>query len=156
MIVSVDPGISGCAVAMTEQGEYVGHIIMPTIKPGKRNRVNAYALGAWFSSWQGIKLCVIERVSSMPQQGVASVFSFGHSAGVIDGLAGALQIPCFHPTPQSWKKHHGLIGKDKEAARALALSKWPHVADLSLKGKGQAVADAILMGEYAIAKAKGE
>ena len=90
----------------------------------------------------------VELVSSMPGQGVASMFSFGHAAGVIQGVLGAYRMPVKMVTPQAWKKRAGLIGKDKEASRTLAIQMWPNWRDLDKKGVGQAFADAAFIALY--------
>ena len=81
----------------------------------------------------------------MPGQGLSSTFAFGHSAGVVEGVLAALHIPAVLITPQAWKKGAGLIGKDKDAARTIAARLYPFNRTLDLKGKGQALADAILI-----------
>ena len=64
------------------------------MKTGSANRVNAPALAAIIRpSIYGEELkAYVELVGSMPGQGVASMFSFGHSAGVIQGVLGAFEI----------------------------------------------------------------
>jgi crossover junction endodeoxyribonuclease RuvC len=84
----------------------------------------------------------------MPAQGVASSFSFGHAAGVVMGVLGAFNVPVTLVTPQAWKKRAGLIGTDKDAARSQAIRLWPQWKELSLKGKGQALADAALIAKH--------
>jgi len=90
----------------------------------------------------------VELVSAMPKQGVASMFAFGHSAGVITGVLGAFEVPVNMVTPQSWKKRAGLIGQDKDAARSKAIQMWPYWRELDKKIKGQALADAALIAYY--------
>jgi crossover junction endodeoxyribonuclease RuvC len=51
-------------------------------------------------------------------------------------------------TPQAWKKHVGLLNKDKDAARSLAIDLWPSWGALDKKGEGQALADAALIARY--------
>ena len=121
------------------------------MKTGSANRVNASALAAIvrrtiFDDEE--TRAYVELVSSMPGQGVASMFSFGHSAGVIQGVLGAYRMPVKMVTPQSWKKRAGLIGKDKEAARTLAIQMWPNWRDLDKKGVGQAFADAAFIALF--------
>jgi crossover junction endodeoxyribonuclease RuvC len=84
----------------------------------------------------------------MPGQGVASMFSFGHSAGVIQGVLGAFEIPVVMVTPQSWKKRAGIIGQDKDASRSKAIQMWPKWRELDKKGVGQAYADAAFIALY--------
>jgi crossover junction endodeoxyribonuclease RuvC len=76
------------------------------------------------------------------------MFSFGHAAGIIEGVVVALGIPITLVPPAAWKKALGLTGKDKDAARARAIQLYPGIPDLDLKGKGQALADAILIGRH--------
>lgn len=154
MIIGIDPGCSGAIAVISEAGEYISHQIMPVMKVGKGNRVNGAALAAFLRE----QLCqhsvdgchaYLERVGAMPGQGVTSMFTFGHAAGVAEGVLQGLGIPYTLITPQSWKKTSGLIGKDKDAARTRAIQLYPDLRVLDLKGKGQAVADAILIARQA-------
>lgn len=91
---------------------------------------------------------VIEKVGAMPGQGVTSMFNFGNSAGVVRGVAEALDFKVVFVTPQVWKRHHGLIGTVKDASRILALKKFPKLA-LTLKRKRDGGrADAILIADW--------
>jgi len=142
--IGIDPGLSGAIVVLQDDLPTEWYR-MPTMKTGSANRVNAAALAAIvrrtiFDDEE--TRAYVELVSSMPGQGVASMFSFGHSAGVIQGVLGAYRMPVKMVTPQSWKKRAGLIGKDKEASRTLAIQMWPEWRDLDKKGVGQAYADA--------------
>jgi crossover junction endodeoxyribonuclease RuvC len=121
------------------------------MKTGSANRVNASALAAIIRPYLYLDNplhAYVELVSSMPGQGVASMFSFGHSAGVIQGVLGAFEISVVMVTPQSWKKRAGLVGKDKDASRTLAIQMWPYWRELDKKGVGQAYADAALIALY--------
>jgi len=144
-IAAVDPGVSGSIVIMDSDGAYIAHIIMPTLKIGTKNRVNGAAL-AGFISFYELSHCYLEKVQAMPGQGVSSMFSFGHSAGLIEGIFTGAGIPLTLVTPQKWKKHAGLIGSEKDAARSRAAHLYPMIRDLDLKGKGQAIADALMIG----------
>jgi len=84
----------------------------------------------------------------MTGQGVSSTFSFGHSAGVVEGLIAGMGIPYSKITPQAWKKAYNLIGKDKDAARSRAVELYPSLRLLDQKGKGQAIADAIFIARH--------
>jgi crossover junction endodeoxyribonuclease RuvC len=142
--IGIDPGLSG-AIVFLRDGAPVEWHKMPTMKTGAANRVNASALGRIIGSrMRGDPdlRAYVELVGSMPGQGVASMFSFGHSAGVIQGVLGAFQIPVKMVTPQAWKKASGLVGKDKDASRTLAVQMWPYWRELDKKGVGQAYADA--------------
>lgn len=92
-------------------------------------------------------VAVVERVGAMPKQGVASTFKFGQATGIIHGVLAAQGIPLHLVSPPVWKRPLGLIGKDKEAARALAIRLYPGVRGLDRK-KDQNRAEALLIGHW--------
>lgn len=153
MILAIDPGSTGCLVLMMEGGGYVDHIHMPTIKVGTKTRVNGAAIAGWLRETGGIHHAYIEQVQAMPGQGVSSMFTFGHAAGLVEGVVTGAGIPLTLVTPQTWKKHAGLIGSDKDAARSRAVQLYPGIRALDAKGKGQALADALLIGRYGLSLA---
>jgi crossover junction endodeoxyribonuclease RuvC len=128
-------------------GEPIEWTEMPTVKVGSATRVNAPAVTAFLLESK-VDHVYIEQVGAMPGQGVVSMFNFGHSVGTVMGVVAALLIPCTLVAPQKWKKAAGLIGMDKDAARARALQLWPDWRELNKKGKGQALADAALIARY--------
>jgi len=143
VVLGIDPGLSGALVVL-DNGVPIEWTRMPTHMVGKSNRVNGAALSR-FINQLNIEWSVIEDVHAMPKQGVTSMFTFGHACGTVMGVLSALQIPVSRITPQEWKKRAGLIGKDKDAARSMALQIWPHWGVLDKKGEGQAMADAALI-----------
>ena len=155
MIIAIDPGTSGCLVAVNETG-IIDWLHMPVIKVGSKNRVNAAAVAAWVREHDHADHCYIELVGAMAKggtkQGTSSMFSFGHAAGLVEGVVSGAGIPVTLVTPQQWKKHAGLIGKDKDAARGLCAQQYPKCREFDLKGKGQALADAVLIGHYGLAQ----
>lgn len=145
IIIGIDPGISGAVAVLTSDGTLIAHTAMPIYQPGKAKRVNPAALTAFLQPYTHAH-AVLEQVGAMPGQGVSSMFSFGHSAGVIEGVLAALGISYELVTPQKWKKCYQLNGKPKDASRALAQRLYPD-APLSRK-KDHALADAILIARY--------
>lgn len=145
-VIGIDPGASG-AIVMLEDGVPIEWMAMPVMKVGSATRVNAAALAAFFMESK-TEHVYVEQVGAMPGQGVASMFNFGHNCGTIMGVLGALAVPHTLVTPQAWKKAAGLIGTDKDAARARAIQLWPEWRDLDKKGAGQALADAALIARY--------
>jgi len=146
-IVGIDPGASGAIVLLLD-GEPIEWTEMPIMKVGSATRVNPAALADILGTYEPTSV-LIEQVGAMPGQGVTSMFNFGHSCGTVMGVLGAMGIPHTLVTPQAWKKAAGLIGTDKDAARARAIQLWPKWRDLDAKGKGQALADAALIARYA-------
>lgn len=153
MKIGIDPGCSGALIAMRDDGTIADHICMPTVKVGTKSRVNGAHVAAFLREYAQGAHAYLEQVGAMPGQGVSSMFTFGHAAGVVEGILQGLSIPYTLVTPQAWKKRAGLIGQDKDAARSRAIQLYPDLRVLDLKGKGQAVADAILIAKFG---AKGE
>jgi crossover junction endodeoxyribonuclease RuvC len=134
-------------MVLLEDGQPIEWAEMPVNKIGSTTRVNAAALTDFIASCC-CEHVYVEAVHSMPKQGVASSFNFGHNVGTVMGVLGAMGLPHTLVTPQAWKKAMGLIGTDKDAARARAIQLWPKWRDLDKKGKGQALADAALIARY--------
>ena len=148
-VFGIDPGCSG-AIAVLQSEKFpvvIAAYRMPTFKVGKSTRVDAAELSRILEQFD-TGHAYVERVGSMPGQGVASTFTFGHAAGVVSGVLAAMRIPYTLVEPQAWKRRAGLIGTDKDAARSRAIQLWPTWGELAAKGKGQAFADAALIARY--------
>lgn len=164
MIIGVDPGQTGALVALRQDGSIIETLLMPTIKIGTKTGINGAAIAAWLkdvregstAQWHAY----LELVNAMPSgppgkkraMGVGSAFSFGKAAGLVEGVIMGAGIPLSHVTPPAWKKHAGLIGSDKDAARSRAILLYPTCRILDLKGKGQAIADALLIARFGISR----
>lgn len=152
-IMGVDPGASGALVILDTDDRSIVVIDMPTtkVKRGPRtvNQVDAVALS------HALRLHVtedmtalVEKVHSMPGQGVASTFSFGRAAGVLEGVLAALDIPFSLIPPQTWTKAMRLFG-GKDGSRARAQELFPDQAHLFARKKDDGRADAALIACYA-------
>lgn len=151
MIFGIDPGCSGAIVALNDDGTMHRHIPMPVMKADtdKRSRIDGAQIADFFREHLGVKCtAAIEHVGPMPKDGVTNAFTFGHGTGIIEGVLQAFEIPYTKVRPQAWKKGAGLIGMDKDAARIKTIRMYPDLRVLDLKGKGQAVADAILIARF--------
>jgi crossover junction endodeoxyribonuclease RuvC len=144
--VGIDPGLGGAIVALCG-GQPVEWMAMPTMKAGASSRVNGAELAAFLRSCNASHVFV-EQVGAMPGQGVTSMFTFGHAAGVVAGVVAAIELPLTLVTPQAWKKRAGLSGTEKDAARVRAIQLWPIWRDLGTKVQGQALADAALIARF--------
>ena len=152
IIFGIDPGQTG-AIAVLHNGEIKRVIDMPTTARlhGKGQQVDAYTLTSELqaaASGHNQRRAIIEAVSAMPGQGVSSTFRFGEALGVVLGVLGALQMPVSWASPVRWKKAAGLYGKDKDAARTLALQLHPEVADMLTRKKDIGRADAICIAHF--------
>lgn len=150
--IGIDPGCSGALVVLTPSGALLDCLLMPTFKNGKSTRVNGAALASFLKKHTKYDLsgthAYLEAVHAMPKQGVTSVFTFGHAAGVAEGILQGIGIAYTLVPPQGWKKRAGLIGQDKDAARSRAIQLWPEWRELDKKGNGQALADAALIARF--------
>lgn len=96
-------------------------------------------------------LCILEHVSSMPKQGVASTFKFGENFGWLQGVLDTIGMPYELVRPQRWKKMFSCTS-DKNTSIAVAKRLFPGV---SLKRTphcskdDDGMAEALLMAEYA-------
>jgi len=151
MIFGIDPGNSGAIACIRPDGAYVAHLPMPTIKIASQNRVNGAVVADFLRQHaEDQNHAFIESVAAMPGQGVKSMFTFGHAAGVVEGLIQGLGIPYNLITPVSWKKKAGLSGQNKDAARSRAIMLYPHLRALDAVAKGQALADALLIARIGL------
>lgn len=145
VIVGVDPGQAG-ALAVMVDGDIVELHDMPVVdkwvSPALlhelRNRVEGtHGL---------VDLAVVELVRSMPRQGVSSSFKFGAAWGI--AVTAFADAPLEQPRPTAWKRQLGISGSDKERSRALALDRWPYLADQLKRKKDADRAEAALLCEY--------
>jgi crossover junction endodeoxyribonuclease RuvC len=135
--IGIDPGKSGGIASING---VTGHAA--TIKLTETPADVADWL-ACEKSYPGPIVARIEKVSSSPQMGVTSAFTFGRSFGWLLGVLDVLRIPYEFVTPQKWQKHMGcLTGGDKNVSKAAAQRLWPNLKIT------HANADALLIAEY--------
>ena len=150
IILGIDPGLSG-ALALYDTSEQTVEVfdmpVLDLVRNGKKKReVSAQALANLLAATT-IKAAFVERVNAMPGQGVTSVFSFGRSTGIVEGILAAYDIPTTLVTPQAWQKAVGQrAGKDGSRERAMQL--FPAQADLFQRKKDDGRSDAALIAYY--------
>lgn len=135
VIIGIDPGAESGAIACFVDGELLDVIDMPCADKVISPKLLVDALREFaLVGFDDRPTVIVEKVHSMPKQGVASSFKFGRSLGVIEGAIAGLGWPMEWRTPQAWKKHHGLLSQEKDAARVLAIETWPeHSESFKLK-----------------------
>lgn len=105
MILGIDPGASGCACILGgEEPIFIRFSKFTTIEIIEKIKEYDY------------QLCLLEKVSSMPGQGVSSTFKFGKNYGWITGVVETLNIPLQLKRPQDWQKGLG-IPKEKNKTK---------------------------------------
>ena len=135
MYIGIDPGKTGAVAILDDKGNYIN--VLDFGQEGLMSALIDYA--------PVVKFAYLEKVHSMPGQGVVSTFSFGENFGWWQGVLGSLGIPYTTIRPQDWMKKYSLqksSASDKpglEVARVL----FPE-APLRLK-KHHNRADALLI-----------
>jgi crossover junction endodeoxyribonuclease RuvC len=149
-ILAVDPGISGAiAFIFPEAPDRVATEDMPVAA----GDVDAVTLASRITA-MGPAIAIVERVSSMPKQGVASTFRFGRSFGTAIGVIGALKVPLVFVTPTKWKAHFRLSA-DKEQSRAMALRLFPACAEQFQRKRDHGRAEAALIALFGLRTCQG-
>lgn len=132
--IGVDPGKSGAIVAFIGQSiQWIG------------NDKTEHEISEWVRdvASNGNAVAMLERVHSMPGQGVKSMFTFGQSFGFLRGLLIAHRVPFDMVTPAKWQQALGSRTRgDKGISRAKAQELFP-VARWTNRN-----ADAVLLAEY--------
>jgi len=151
IFIGIDPGLNGAIAYFDVKDGHLGIVDMPTFEVKRNNKIKREINPAGVA--HELEVCdvggvVLERVGAMPGQGVSSVFSFGRSTGVIEGVLAAYELPVTIVTPQAWQKAAGVRG-GKDGSRMRACELFPNFANLFARKKDDGRADAALMAWYA-------
>lgn len=144
-ICGIDPGLDG-AIALIDTDLMKLHVDdMPTneLKIGRstKRRISALGLATDIVNLRPDHVFV-EKVGAMPGQGVTSMFSFGYSAGMVEGVLAALRVPYSYLTPQQWQQIARVSG-GKDGSREKASRLFPCDADLFMRKKDNGRSDAV-------------
>jgi crossover junction endodeoxyribonuclease RuvC len=145
-IIGIDPGLHGAICFMDS---FSGMVVfdLPVIRDGKLAWIDGgMLLPLIFNTSNTPRRAVIERVHSMPAQGVASSFQFGVGFGSVLSILQAAGCSVELVTPSTWKKALGL-SQDKKASLHKARLLYPD-ADLTLE-KHEGRAESILIAHWA-------
>jgi hypothetical protein len=142
VIIGLDPGFSGAWGVINHHGEYVACGDM--LHDERHIHANSIYREITNACQKEDRVCVLEFVSSMPGQGVASVFKFGMAYGAAISICERLG-DWRTVTPRVWKKALGL-SKEKRESLDLARSLWPNAPLARVKDNGRA--EALLIAEW--------
>jgi crossover junction endodeoxyribonuclease RuvC len=144
--LGIDVGLNG-AIALVVDGELISVVDMPTVtldRNGKAKRqVSVPELVDIIKTFDPNE-AYVEKVFAMAGQGVTSVFSFGRSLGVVEGVLTTLKIKTTLMTPQTWQKGLGMTG-GKDGSRARAMELFPEQTALFKRVKDDGRSDAALI-----------
>lgn len=139
--IAIDPGQAGAIAVQYPEGETIATPFedegtMRDLLKEVKEQANAN---------EDVQIqAVLERVRSMPGQGVASMFKFGQNYGYWRGVLQGLEIPFHEVTPQKWQAGLHLAStvqgtERKKALKQIASERYPNLK-VTLK-----TADALLM-----------
>lgn len=138
-IIGIDPGINGGIAWIVDGDARVEK--MPDTLADLWDLIVNISLNA--STGGSNIIAYIEKVSSSPQMGVVSSFSFGRGYGNLEMALTAAGIPFERPRPQEWQKALSCLTKgDKNITKKRAQELFPHIKCT------HAVSDALLIAEY--------
>ena len=149
LIVGIDPGYSGAIAFLDPQGPlFVVHDmpVAPSVKG--RTELDLNQLYQLLRQDYMRKVVMLEKVATMPGQGISSAFRFGQGYGAIEMALVACGYERHYVTPPVWKKYFGL-SKDKGSSRALACQRLPDHAFRFSRVKDDGRAEATLLALYA-------
>ena len=151
--MGIDPGAFGAVAILDKDSRELVVIDMPTLKvkrgPRVVNQVDAHMLAdALRPHVDSETKALIEKVSAMPGNGVASMFSFGRAAGIVEGVLAGLSVPFELIPPATWIKSMRTFG-GKDGSRQRAQELFPDYAHLFARKKDDGRAEAALLACYA-------
>jgi crossover junction endodeoxyribonuclease RuvC len=134
-ICGIDPGLKGAIAALT--GTNSATFRMPLAGKELDGAVIRDLIA-------NADLIVVEKVHSMPKQGVASTFTFGMGYGYILGICAAMGKRVELVPPQTWKaKILAGTDKSKDAAKAYVARAYPTQAK-----RTEGECEALCIAEY--------
>jgi len=133
-IIGIDPGWSGGIARIGKFGVEVA----------------AFTNMTEYDIWKTVteyccrdSVCYMEKVHSMPAQGVASSFKFGHNYGFVRACVMSAMTPMIDVSPMKWQGALGCLTKgNKNVTKARAQQWFPKVKVT------HGIADALLIAEY--------
>lgn len=122
--IGIDPGASGALCIYKEDGEIA---LFDFAKGGIENYTSQ--LKSCIDLFQ-IEMIGLEKVHSMPGQGVKAMFSFGERYGELQGMLRALGLGYDLIRPQLWQKSCGIQPKSTKKDIAAVISRLYPSAEL--------------------------
>lgn len=114
IVLGIDPGASGGLALVTERNGRLSATESMVKMPSTDGDVWDWVKSA--AAWAD--LCILEKVASMPGQGVRSVWTFGRNYGALRMAVIAAGIPLEEVTPRRWQPAIGVPSRKGEAKTA--------------------------------------
>lgn len=144
-VVGIDPGQSGAlAFLQVDTGAVLRLMPMPGVCEYAEIMDAAHPTAVF-----------VEKAQAMPKQGVTSMFTYGHHAGILEGVLVALAIRHELVMPRLWMKtmHLGIAAKLSAKERSLhAAKRWFPKTNLLATERSKkphlGIIDALLIAEW--------
>lgn len=155
LILSVDPGLTGALAILRRLPDHSIRLLAVHDMPTATAKVNGKAkphillpvLATYFQNpIHSYDAVVIEDVNAMPGQGVTSMFRFGQTKGMVEGIAAALRLPTHYMRTNEWQAFSGTKKGSDDAGRLRAVQLFPEKSDLFARKADHNRADAALIG----------
>jgi crossover junction endodeoxyribonuclease RuvC len=150
--IGFDPGLDGAFAVLDAKGDIIQVFDMPTVEvkvgSSMKRKVAPAAIADELQMFQPHRcLAMVEKVAARPGQGVASMFGFGRSLGVVEGVLAGMGISYEMIGPPVWTKAMKVTpGKDGSRQRAMEI--WPQKAAYFKRAKDDGRAEAALIALY--------
>lgn len=147
-LAAIDPGLRGAVSVTTGPYDKEAAVCdLPVMGAGKQVILDGGTIARLLTD-MAVDRVVLEHVSSMPKQGVASTFKFGTTFGQLIGVVQTLGIVHEFVRPNVWMRDTALpSGPDKkEAARRRAIESFPHLGPRLSRKCDHNRAEALLLG----------
>ena len=145
--LGVDPGFTGALAFLNLSTKKIDGVFdMPLLGEGKRRKLNPAEL-TFLLDLFSTKFVVLEKVWSMPGEGVSSSFKFGNGFGLLQGIFAAQGLTVFTPSAPVWKSALGLT-RDKKASLEKARSLFPAQNESLRRVKDHGRAEAMLLAHF--------
>lgn len=158
-VIGVDPGIHGAVCLFDSDTKEIAAFDLPILGEGSKQELDA----RWILNWiinECPDVIYIENATAMPSiagedgkrrgMGATSAFKFGFGVGQLRAVLQISASPFILVTPQKWKGHFKLKGRDKELSRQLALHLHPASAAFLKFKKDHQKAEALLIACYGV------
>lgn len=156
IVLGIDIGVTGALAAVDSRGTCCVADLPTLVIEGKRmvrRRLDARGLMALvrqFVPAGETALALIEDVHTMPGaiNSPQSQGSLMHSRGVVETVLELARLEVQAVQPATWKRHFGLIGKDKADGLVTARALYPSAEYHLKRQKDHNRADALLIAHY--------
>ncbi len=145
--IGIDPGANGAMSIITTNNDSSTSVDVYRFNKHTRSEIAEII----YSITATINLhAVVEKVHSMPGQGVSSTFKFGENFGFIQGVLYSHKVPFDLVSPQSWMKFFSLKRNTKTESKTQWKNRLKGVAQRYYPNKKitNDMADAMLIGLF--------